>query len=63
MSSAATNTTDDAPSVVALARAVVLAMTDATTILVNLVFIVTEGSIEGRELAQSVSLVVALVGS
>jgi hypothetical protein len=51
MSSASTNTADDVCGVVALFRTVVFAMADATTVLADLVFVVTESSVQGRKLA------------
>ena len=60
MAGAATNSTDDVSCEVTLLRTVVLAVANATTVLANLVFVITEGTIESREFAQLVSFVVVL---
>lgn len=60
MSSAATHTANDVSSEVTLLRTVVFAVTDATTILADLVFVVTKRTIECRQLAKLVALVVIL---
>jgi hypothetical protein len=60
VSSAATHTANDVSSEVTLLRAVVFAVTDATTILADLVFVVTKRTIERRQLAKLVALVVIL---
>lgn len=60
MSSATANATDDVRGVVALFRAIVFAMANATTVLADLVFIVTECAVEGGKFTQLVPLVVVL---
>jgi len=60
MSSAATNTTDDVSSKVSLFGAIVFAVTNATTILTDLIFIVTKSTIQGSELTKLVPLVIVL---
>lgn len=52
----ATHSTDDAGSEVLLLRAVVLAVSDLTTVLASLVFIVTQGSVQSSELTELVTL-------
>jgi hypothetical protein len=52
----ATNTTDDVGSVVALLWAVVLPVSDLSTILTGLVLIVTKRAVEGGKLSQLVAL-------
>jgi hypothetical protein len=60
VSSAAAHTANDVSSEVTLLRAVVFAVADATTILADLVFVVTKRTIERRQLAKLVALVVIL---
>lgn len=60
MSSAATHTANDVSSEVTLLRAVVFAMADATTVLADLVFVVTKRTVECCQLAELVPLVVIL---
>lgn len=60
MSSATANATDDVGGKVLLLGAVVLTMTDATTIFADLVLVVAESTIEGCELAKLVALVIIL---
>lgn len=56
MSSVATNTTDDACGVVALLWAIVLAMTNLTTVLASLVLVVTKSTVESSKLTELVAL-------
>ena len=56
MSSLSTDTANDAGSVVLLLGTVVLAMTDLTTILAGLIFVVAESTVERGELAKLVTL-------
>ena len=60
MASASANSANDVRGKVALLRAVVLAMADATTILANLVFVVTKCSIQRCKLTELVALMVVL---
>ena len=60
MSGAAANTTNDVSSEVSLLWAVVFAVTDTATVLADLVFVITESTIECRQLAKLVALVVIL---
>jgi hypothetical protein len=60
VSSAATHTANDVSSEVTLLRAVVFAMADATTVLADLVFVVTKRTVECCQLAELVPLVVIL---
>jgi hypothetical protein len=60
VSSAATHTANDVSSEVTLLGAVVFAVADATTILADLVFVVTKRTIECCQLAKLVPLVVIL---
>lgn len=60
MTGTSANTTNDVRSEVALFRTIILAMTDPTTVLANLVFVVAEGTVEGCEFAELVPLVVIL---
>lgn len=52
----ATHPTDDAGSKILLLRAVVLAVSDLATVLASLVFVVTQGSVQGSELTELVTL-------
>ena len=56
MTRVTTDATDDAGSVVLLLRAVVLAMTDLATVLASLVLVVSEGTVEGGEFSELVTL-------
>jgi hypothetical protein len=60
MSSAATNTTDDVSSKVSLFGAIVFAVANATTVLTDLVFIVTKSTIQGSKLTKLIPLVIVL---
>jgi len=60
MSSAATHAANDVSSEVTLLRAVVFAVADATTILANLIFVVTKRTVERCQFAKLVALVVIL---
>jgi hypothetical protein len=60
VSSAATHTANDVSSEVTLLRAVVFAVADATTILADLVLVVTKRTVESRQLTKLVALVVIL---
>lgn len=60
VSGTSTDTTDDICCEVTLFWTVILAMANTTTILANLILVVTEGSVEGSKLAQLVSLVIVL---
>jgi hypothetical protein len=60
VSSASAHTANDVSSEVTLLRAVVFAVADATTILADLVFVVTKRTIECRQLAKLVALVIIL---
>jgi lipopolysaccharide export LptBFGC system permease protein LptF len=60
MSGAPANTTDDISSKVALLRALILPVADVTTILTNLVFIVSKGSIESSKFAKLIAFVIIL---
>jgi aconitase B len=51
-----TDATDDTGSVVLLLRAVVLAVADLATVLASLVLVVSEGTVEGGELSELVTL-------
>jgi hypothetical protein len=51
---------DDTSSVVLLLRAIIFAMSDLTTVLAGLVFVVTKGSVEGREFAKLIALKLVL---
>lgn len=54
------DTTDDVGSEVALFRAVVLAMSNTTAVLADLVLIVSEGSVKSCQLAQLITLMIIL---
>jgi hypothetical protein len=56
MACIATNTTNDVGSEVTLLRAVILAVSDLTTVLASLVLIVTESTVKGSELTELVAL-------
>jgi len=56
VSSIATDTADDVGGEVALVGAVVLTMSDFTTVLTGLVFVVTKGTVEGGKLAKLIAL-------
>ena len=56
----AADTTDDARGVVGLVGTVILSMSDAAAVLTGLVLVVTEGTVEGGELAKLVSLELVL---
>jgi uncharacterized membrane protein len=56
VTSIATNTTDDVGGEVALLGAVVLAVTNLTTVLASLVLIVTKSTVEGSQLTKLVAL-------
>lgn len=56
MAGIATHSADDAGSEILLLRAIVLAVSDLTTVLASLIFIVTQGSIESSELTELVTL-------
>lgn len=58
--SASAHTTDDVSSEVALFGAVIFAMTKTTTVLTNLVLIVTKGTIQRGQLAELIALVIVL---
>jgi hypothetical protein len=60
VTSLSANATDNAGSVVLLLRAVVLAMTDLTTILTGLVLVVSERTVEGGKLTKLVALELVL---
>lgn len=60
MSGVATDTTDDVGRVIALLGTVVLAVTDFTTILAGLVFIITESTVECRKFTQLATLELVL---
>jgi hypothetical protein len=60
MSSLATDAADDASGEVLLLWAVVLPMSDLTTVLARLVLVVTEGTVEGGELTELVALQLVL---
>ena len=60
MSSTATHTANDVSSEVTLLRTVVFAVTDPTTILADLVLVITKRAIEGGQLAELITLVVIL---
>lgn len=60
MSSLATDTTNDAGSVVLFLRAVVLAMSDLAAVLAGLVLIVSEGTVERGKLTELVALQLVL---
>lgn len=60
MTSAATNTTDDISCEVPLLRTVIFAMPDASTVLADLVFIVTECAIESGKFAKLVAFMIVL---
>lgn len=60
VSGAAANTADDVRCEVALLRTVVLAMPDTTAVLTDLVFVITESTVECCKLAKLVTLVVVL---
>jgi hypothetical protein len=60
VTSATTNTTDDVSSEVTLFRAVVFAVTDSTAVLANLVFIVSECSIQSSKFAELIAFVIVL---
>lgn len=56
MSGLTTDTTNDAGCEVLLLRAVVLSVTNLTTILAGLVLVVSKGTVEGGELTELVAL-------
>jgi hypothetical protein len=56
MSSLTTDAADDAGREVLLLGAVVLAMTDLTTVLAGLVFVISKGTVEGGKLTELVAL-------
>jgi len=56
VASLSTDTANDAGREVLLLRAVVLAMTDLTTVLAGLVLVVAEGTVEGGKLTELVAL-------
>ena len=56
----ATNTADDARGEVLLLRAIILAVTNFTTVLTGLVLVVAEGTVERGKLAQLVTLELVL---
>lgn len=60
MSGTAANTTNDVSSEVSLLRTVVFAVTDTTTILAYLIFVVTEGTIESSKLAELIAFMIIL---
>ena len=55
-----TDSADDVCCEVSLFRAVVLAVADSTTILTDLVLVVTEGTVQCSEFAKLVALVIVL---
>jgi hypothetical protein len=60
MSGAAANSTNDVSSEVSLFGAVVFAMTDTSAVLTDLVFVITESTVQRGELSKLVSLVIIL---
>lgn len=60
MSGAPADTTDDISSEVALLRALILPVADVTTILTNLVLIISKGSIESGKFAKLIAFVIIL---
>ena len=60
MTRLSTDTADDARGEVLLLRAIVLAMTDFTTVLTGLVLVIAKGTVEGSKLAQLVALELVL---
>jgi hypothetical protein len=56
MASLTTDTANDAGREILLLRAVVLAMTNLTTVLAGLVLVVTKGTVEGGKLTELVAL-------
>lgn len=56
MASVATDSADDAGGVVLLLGAVVLAMSDLTTVLASLVLVVTERAVQSSKLTELVTL-------
>lgn len=60
MPSAAANAADNVSSEIALLRAVVFAMSDTTTVLADLILVVTQGTIESSKFAELITLVIIL---
>ena len=60
VTSTSANTTDDVCGEVTLLWAIILAMSNTTTVLTNLVFVVTESTVESGKFAKLVALVVIL---
>ena len=60
MTRLATNTADDARGEVLLLRAIILAVTNFTTVLTGLVLVIAKGTVEGSKLAQLVALELVL---
>ncbi len=60
MPCASTHAANDICCEVTLFRTVVLAMTNAATVLTDLVFIIAQGAVQGSELAKLVTLVIIL---
>ena len=60
MSGAPADATDDVSSKVALLRALILPVTDVATILTDLVFVVSKGSVESSEFAKLIAFVIVL---
>jgi hypothetical protein len=56
----ATDTADDARGEVLLLRAIVLAVTDFTTVLTGLVLVIAKGTVEGSKLTKLVALELVL---
>lgn len=56
MACVATDATDDAGSVVLSLRAVVLSVTNLTTVLTSLVLVVSKGTVEGGKFSKLVTL-------
>jgi hypothetical protein len=60
MSGVTADAADDVGSKVALLGAIILAMADIAAVLTNLVFVVTESTVQCRKLAELVPLVIVL---
>lgn len=60
MTSVTADTTDDVGGIVLGVRAVILAVTDFTTVLASLVLVVSEGTVECGEFTQLVALELVL---
>ena len=60
MTSTSADATNDVCREVTLFWTIILAMTNTSTILANLILVITEGSVKSSELTQLVSLVIVL---